>query len=72
MDDIIGESIKMKYLYLGFHLQQLASGTVPVSLRIMVVQDRNYRTYNKGVPTTDEMFVNLFGYQPRVSDANGY
>lgn len=36
----------------------------------MVVQDRNYRTYNNGVPTADEMFTNLFGY--RINSQQAY
>lgn len=61
LDDIIGEQIKMKYLYLGFHLQNASTGSLPVTLRVMVVQDRNYREYNGGVPTPVEMYKNLFG-----------
>lgn len=61
MDDIVGSQLKMKYLYLAFHLQQACNATYPVTLRILVVQDRNYRQYSGGVPTPTEMFSNLFG-----------
>lgn len=59
LGDFIGERIRTKYLYLGFHLQ-LPYNTESwnsVCLRIMVVQDRNY----SGQLTLSQLLVNLFG-----------
>lgn len=41
-----------------------------MTLRVLVVQDRNYRQYNGGVPNAIDMFSNLFGITAET--ANNY
>lgn len=75
LDDINGEMIKLKSLYLGLHLQQACDVTnanqVPVTLRVMVIQDRNFKHYNNAIPTMQDMFKNLFGFGGNATP-NGY
>lgn len=86
LDDFIGEQIRTKYLYLGIHLQSITNyvggatdaPNLPVSIRCLVVQDRNYNVASPSAEGADfqdvrGMVQNLFGISTNtLSISPGY
>lgn len=76
--DFVGERVRAKYLYLGFHLQMpvrpsdttSSAQTIqqPLCIRIMIVQDRNYNA----AMSANDMITALFGVAQTTTGEAAY